>query len=259
MPLHPNLAIPERILTLGPAGSGKTTNWLDIAKWAERTKSDSQFYVLDTDFAAERMLTGYADCAHRIHISVGYDWADYLEFQRMVLEKARPQDWVIIDFIGNAWVAVQQNFTEQVFNKDIGDYFLEVRKQLDKKASSLGALEGWTDWQVINPMYKKWVNPLLFKGRYNVYATAKSTQLSGGNKPTEDSQTRSLFLPYGVKPEGQKDLPYQFHTVLLTTRDGRGTRTLTSIKDRERVELKGQELNSFTLDYLKAVANWEIV
>ncbi len=258
MPLHSPYAAPERILALGPAGSGKTTGWLDIAKWSQRTGSDAQFYVLDTDFAVERMLIGYPDLTN-IHVSVGYDWTDYTKFLEHAKANARPHDWVILDFVGNAWSAVQQYFTEQVFHQDIAEYFLSVRKTLGKDATKLGALEGWVDWQVINPLYKRWANPIILHARYNLYATAKSTQLSGGNKPTEDSQTRSLFLPYGVKPEGQKDLPFMFHTILLTSRDGRGNYTLTTVKDRERPELAGLVTSSFTVDYLKGVANWEMV
>jgi AAA domain-containing protein len=258
MPLHPSYPSPERILAIGPAGSGKTTNWLDIARWHARTKSPAKFHVGDTDFAVDRMLSGYPEVIPSINLTNLYDWPDYVSFMKTVTTQATPDDWVIVDFIGSAWQAVQQHYTEQVFHKEMGDYFLQARKELDKKASSLNALEGWTDWSVINALYRQWVNPLLFRGRYHVYATAKSDQLSSDKKPTEDAQTRSLFLPYGIKPAGQKDLPYQFHTLLITGRDGRGTRTLTTVKDREREEVKGLEVKSFTVDYLKKIAGWEM-
>lgn len=252
-PLHAPIPSPERILTFGPAGSGKTTAWLDIAKWSARTNSPAKFYVLDTDFAVERMLTTYPEIVPNVEVYSGYDWNDYIKFQKHVLTHAKAGDWVIIDFIGSAWDAVQQYFTEQVFKQDIGTYFLQARKEGQK------ALEGWTDWSVINPLYKQWVNPLLFKGRFHVYATAKSDELSSDKKPTESKDIRSMFLPYSVKPKGQKDLPYPFHTLLLTGRDARGTRTLTTVKDRERTEVKGLVLNSFTVDYLKGIGGWELV
>lgn len=260
MPLHPLIPAPERILAFGPAGSGKTSNWLDIAKWSVRTKSPARFFVLDTDFAVERMLISYPEIIPYTSITTGYDWQDYVTFQKFVLTNATPDDWVIIDFMGSAWDVVQQHFVEEVFKKDIGDYFLQARKELSSGSKNLAALDGWTDWSVVNGLYRQWVNPLLFKGRYNIYATAKSDQLSGDKKPTEDAQTRALLLPYGVKPKGQKDLPYQFHTLLLTGRDNRtGDRTLTTIKDRERSEVKGLAVSSFTMDYLKGVGSWELV
>lgn len=260
MPLHPPFAEPERILAFGSAGSGKTTAWLDIAKWSVRTGSDAVFYVLDTDFSVGRMIPSYPEIVPYVHLSTGYDWNDYMAFLKLVLKSARPQDWVIVDFIGAAWATVQTYYVEQVFHQDMGNYFLQARKNLDAKASSLAALDGWVDWSVINPLYKQWVQPLLFKGRYNVYATAQADQLSGDKKPTEDAQTRATLLQYGVKPKGQKELLYQFHTVLLTGRDPRsGARTITSVKDRERTEVSGKVVKSFTVDYLKDVGGWELV
>lgn len=259
MPLHPAFPSPERILAFGDPGSGKTTNWLDIAKWSVRTSAPARFFVLDSDFAVDRMLPSYPEITPYVSLHTGYDWTDYMAFQKFVLQHATPDDWVIVDFIGAAWAVVQTYYIEQVFHQDIGNYFLQARKDLAKDSKSLAALDGWVDWSVINPLYKQWVQPLLFKGRYNVYATAQADQLSSDKKPTEDAQTRSLLLRYGVKPKGQKELLYQFHTCLLTGRDPRsGARTITTIKDRERVEVSGQVVNSFTLDYLKAIGGWDL-
>lgn len=258
MPLHPALPIPERLLVFGEAGSGKSTNILDIAKWAQRTKSPAQFHILDSDFAIPRMLTSYPDLTN-VHIYPAYDWTDYTEFLQAV-KTLTPNDWVCLDFIGSAWQAVQSYYSTQVFKKTLGNYFLEVRKSIDKDAKSLSALQGWTDWQVVNALYKNWVTPLLFRGHYHIYATAKSTQLSSDKQPSETSNTRQLFLRYGVKPTGQKDLPYQFHTVLVSGFHPRTKeRTLTTVKDRERSELSGLPVHSFTQDYLVGVAGWKLV
>lgn len=151
----------------------------------------------------------------------------------------------------------------EVFHQDIGNYFLQVRKTLKDDAKSLGALEGWVDWQVINPLYKAWVNKLLFRGRYNVYCTAKAGALSSDKKPTEDAQTRQMFLRFGLKPEGQKDLPFQFHTVLYATRvvdpvTQQAERTITAVKDRERPECEAVVVKNFTTDYLVNIAGWKM-
>lgn len=271
MALHPTDPAPERILAFGPAGSGKSTNILNIAKFAHITKSPARFYIGDSDFAMDRMLSGYPDLPFAIYNDPNFpvkpetrvvvyplfDWTDYKRFLVDVQKSATPNDWVTVDFIGNAWTAVQENYVQQVFHRDIDDYFLGVRQSLDKNASSLTALEGWVDWSVINPMYKKWVNALLFKGRYHVYCTAKSDNLSSERKPTEDTQTRQLFARYQVKPVGQKDLPYQFHTLLLTGRQG-DKRTITAVKDRERQEVSGKEITNFTNDYLVNIAGWKL-
>jgi AAA domain len=259
VPLHPTYPIPERILTFGQAGTGKTTSWLDIAKWSARTKSDSIFYVLDTDFSVARMLPSYPEVIPYVQLYTGFDWSDYSDFQKVALQQARPQDWIVIDFVGSAWQAVQQHFVEEVFHQDIGDYFLKARKELSKDDKSLSVLDGWVDWSVINPLYNQWIRPLLFKCRSHLYATAQSDQLSSDRKPTEDPNLRSLLQPFGVKPKGQKELLYQFHTVLLMGYDPRTQqRLINTVKDRERSILQGHPIQSFTIDYLKSIASWEL-
>lgn len=278
MPLRPTFPAPERILCFGPAGAGKTTNLLNIAKFAHLTKSDAIFHILDSDFAMDRMLIGYPDIPFaiwndpnfpttpetRLIIYPVFEWRTYVAALDKIHATARPQDWVSVDFISNAWTAVQEHFVNEVFHQDIGAYFLQVRKTLKDDAKSLGALEGWVDWQVINPLYRGWVNKLLFRGRYNVYCTAKSDNLSSDRKPTEDAQTRQLFLRFGVKPVGQKDLPFQFHTVLYANRvvvagTNEIQRVITAVKDRERPECDGVKIDNFTQQYLVDVAGWNLV
>jgi hypothetical protein len=255
--LHNPTLVPERILSFGPQGSGKTTAYLEIAKFLKLSGSDAVVYIGDTDFSIPRMLTDKFAGLGNLQLMPMYTWPEYESFQATVM-KARPQDWICIDFIGSAWQAVQDHFTAEVFNKRIGDYFLSIRKQLASDEKSLGAFEGWTDWQVINALYRQWVTPLLFQTHANIYATAKSDQLSSDRKPTEDATTRQLFAGYNVKPVGQKDLPFQFHTLLLTGRDARGNFTLNTIKDREREELRGALVTNFVTDYLVKIGGWKL-
>lgn len=256
MPLSQPYPVPERILVLGPAGSSKTTGLLNIAKFAALTGSDAQFYIGDSDSSLPRMMTGYPTIQDRVHITSLYDWNDYKSFGHLVAQRARSQDWVSVDFISNAWSTVQQQFVESIHGQGMGDYFVFQRKA-DKKT-----LEGWTDWNVINAMYRDWIKPLIFKGRYHLYCTAMADQLSGGNKPTEDKAVRDLFLPYGVKPAGQKELPFQFHTLLLAGKSqmvGQPVKyTLTTVKDRERQEVSGLQVTNFTMDYLVNIAGWQV-
>jgi hypothetical protein len=263
MALHSPLPAPERILVCGPAGSGKTTSWLNIAKISALTKSDATFYVGDTDNSVPRMLHHYGDAvAGNISYHSLYEWPDFLAFRDLVLTTARPQDWCVIDFAGTAWSAVQSYFVEQVFQgKSMGEYFLQARKTLAGNAKSLEALDGWKDWSVINSLYTDWAVPLLVRSKCHLLATAKVDTLSqkaGG----EDAITRQMFLPYGVKPVGQKDLPHMVHTVLLHGHLALPNRpdsyTFTSVKDRERELLQGQQVTNFAHDYLVKVGGWKL-
>lgn len=256
--LNNPLGVSERILAFGPQGSGKTANVLMVAKFAKLSGSDAIFYIADTDAALPRMLIGQYAGLDNLRIIPCYVWSDLEKFG-FTVASARPQDWVSVDFIGSAWQMVQDHFTREVFNQSPGNYFLEVRrKQGSDTGSSLGAFEGWVDWPVINALYRQTVHPILFQSQANVYATAKVDDLSDPRKPTEDSTTRQLFQRFNVKPVGQKDLPYQFHSVLLTGRDASGGFTLNTIKDREREEVRGLVVGNFVTDYLVKIGGWKL-
>ncbi len=253
----PKLNDPERILVFGNAGTGKSTGWLNIAKWAERTKSSAHFHVIDSDFAIPRMLGNYSTLVNRVHVYPCYEWNDYVSAAKTIAKVATTTDWLCIDFIGSAWQAVTDFYIQEIFHKTSADYFLQVRKSLDTGAKTLGALQGWVDYPVINNLYRKWVIPTFFRGPYHIYSTAKSTQLSSDRSPSEDSQTRQMLLRYNVKPDGQKTLLFQHHSVLLTGLDPRtDKRTITTVKDREREEVNGLVVTNFAMDYLKKIGGW---
>lgn len=248
----------ERILLFGPAGSGKSTAAASIAAMSAKTGSDARFHVVDTDLAWDRMLyEGYQDLSN-VEVYVALEWPEYREALAKIRATVRPNDWVIVDLVSNAWETVQSYFTEQVFDSDIGDYFLQVRKELKTGKKSLEAFSGWVDWSVINAMYKSWANDLLFKTRANILCTAKMAKV---HSEQDDKATRLLFGSHGVKPEGQKALAYQFHTVLLTGEQKAGDETqwtLTTVKDRERPQLSKAPVRKFALDYLVKVGGWRL-
>lgn len=245
----------ERILLFGPAGSGKSTAAASIASMAQKTRSDARFHVIDTDLAWDRMLIeGYPDLSN-VEVYTSLEWPEYKESLAKIRSVIRPNDWVVVDLVSNAWETVQSYFTEQVFDRDIGDYFLQVRKDLKTGKKSLEAFSGWVDWSVINAMYKTWTNDLLFKTRANVICMAKMGKV---HQDQDDKATRLLFGQHGVKPEGQKSLAYQFHTVLLTGEPRTGEYTLTTIKDRERAQLDKTPVKKFALDYLVKIGGWRL-
>lgn len=259
MPLHNPTNLNERILAVGSFGCGKSTGWLQTAYRSQITGSDARFFVLDTDDAIQRMVSGNTNYSKLANLEIipAYDWPEYSDFVHKLRATIRPHDWVVVDFIDAAWDAVQSHFAEQVFHQDIGQYFLEVRKHLEG-GKSLGAFEGWTDWQVINKLYRDFANPLLKRTRANVYATARIEKVSGDEK---DKELRDMYSPVGVRPAGQKHLGYQFHTVLVFSSVTAGptkTYTLRTIKDRERPLLHGLPWSNFAQDYLVKIGGWKL-
>ncbi len=247
----------ERILTMGPFGSGKTTAWLNIAKWAAATESPSRFYAIDTDNALEAMLDTSSQYAHldyrrggNIEWVTAFEWPDY----KAALANYGPQvghdDWLIVDFIGPAWEAVQNFYIAEIFNENAADYFLDVRRNM----AGGNPLDGWKDWQYINRLYKDWITKVLYTTGGHKFLTATATALG----ETDEKGLKATFGSYGVKPKGQKELGYQTHTVLLTSIDRQGRTGLTTIKDRERERLIDHEVAEFTVDYLVNIGGWSL-
>ena len=171
----------ERMLTTGITGSGKSYQWLKLAR---RLKPiGSKFRVVDTDNDIDYMLrTQFPDLlpenGGNVYVSPAYDWPEYEKSVHWIMQAKltdvqlasmdkylqlayktpiRPIDWVVVDKSNNAWSSVQNHFVSEVFGEDTGEYFLEVRKRLwaagdigksGKKAVStvLEGLDGWKDW-----------------------------------------------------------------------------------------------------------------
>jgi len=242
---------------MGPFGSGKTTAWLNIAKWAEATGSPSKFYVIDTDNALDAMLDSDSQYAHldyrrdgNVEWTACYEWLEYKEALKNIMGKIGPDDWLVVDFIGPAWDAVQSYYISEIYKEDSADYFMDLRKNL----AGGNPLDGWKDWQYINKLYKKFITDVLYKTAGHKFLTAMATVI----QDTDDKGLKATFGAYGVKPKGQKELGYQTHTVLLTSIDRTGRAGLTTIKDRERSRVSDIEVDEFTLDYLVKVGGWTL-
>ncbi len=243
--LHPKGATRERILLFGPSGTGKSSAYLSIA----RKCPDSTFYVLDSDFAIERMLESenLPNVEHRLVV----DWEGYVEGVKDFQAKMSSDDWLVIDFISTAWEAAQGYFIDQIHGKDMDAYFLEARK---KKAKG-NPLEGDTDWGVINKLYKAWMNILIAKTPGHIFATAQAKAVGDRDDPA----VKQLYTGVGARPEGQKNLAYSFHSVLLTGKTRMGEYNFTTVKDRGRREVEKMavsEAAGFAGAYLLPVAGW---
>jgi hypothetical protein len=260
----------ERILSIGITGAGKTYQYL---KMAQKLKSTgAKFYVLDTDRAVDYMLdTQFPDLkpenGGNVSVFNAYDWEQYKAFLKWVDAKnPKPDDWVVIDMMDNAWKSVQRYFSDQVFSKEMGDYFLQVRKEVEKQGGKgddgkkvtnivKEGMDGWVDWTVINKLYDDWAAKISYRLNCHVYATAKVTEVAKNEKNPEVLQ---MYGAIGVKPGGQKDTGHLFHTILLF-KPGKEKWFIDTIKDRAgRVYFDNTPLTSLYMQYMVLKAGWKI-
>lgn len=246
----------ERILAFGAQGTGKSNAILTVAA---KTPT-AQFHVIDNDYSESynRALDlEYQSCDNVIvHRTDPDNWAELRDTVADVVPQVGVDDWLVVDSMTPTWAAVQSWFISEVHGQDEDAYFMEVRKakQAAKKDSkSLGALEGWMDWPVINRAYKR-LYSMLQGCKGHLYMTAEMRSIS----EDDDKEVRGRFGPYGVKPDGQKRLGYFPSTVLLFTKSRAGEYALTTVKDRNRVELEAEGFENFLKDYMVKVAGWKM-
>lgn len=250
------LGIRERLLVFGHVGSGKTYQWLKLAAHLP----EHTFHVIDTDDAVPRMLATEFPDVRNVRLYPARSWeacVSVLEAIAKVVPSAKPsakkissgvtpKDWVVVDNSGNSWTNyVREYYIEQVFGKDMGDYWLEARKAAKPGATRLEVLNGWLDYDTINKIYGGWINPLCYDLYAHVYMTASATTV---NK-LDDSLVKETFASYGIRPEGEKRQPGRVHTVFIVQHDNNGW-YITTVKDRGRPYLRSQRIQDLFLEYL---------
>lgn len=281
----------ERILSMGITGSGKSYQWLKFARALK--PAGVIFRCLDTDNDIDYMLrTQFQDLlpenGGNVYVHLAFDWVEYEQGVAWVQQKGlTPEqlnrmdkhlvtayktpmkriDWVVTDKINNAWSTVQRYFTTEVFGENMGEYFLQVRKEMQAgiRKTAKGAMpsspimegfDGWKDWSVINKLYDDWILPIIYRIQCHVYAATDVDKL---DKSDKDPELLNLFGDLGIKPAGQKKLGGQHHTIFLHL-PGRDSWFITTIKDRAgRPYFKKVPVKSLYTQYLVAKAGWPMI
>lgn len=255
------MPIRERMLAMGGPGSGKSFQWLKMAEVLLPT--GAKFYVMDTDDAIPYMLETQfqklmPENKGNVYVKPAFDWPSYSEALEWALTSAKERDWMVCDMVDNAWSSVQRHFVGEVFDKDMGQYFLDIRKKVEEagkgtKSLMRDAFRGWVDWPVMNKLYDDWMLPIIYRAKCHVFLATKAQPVT----PEDDMSVKLAFGELGVRPSGQKNLGHQCHTCFLLTYDGRGSWFITTAKDRGgRKYFDKTRLISLYDQYLVAKAGW---
>lgn len=268
MPLHPPYDEPERILATGAASTGKSTAWLNIARWSQRTGSPAKFWAIDTDRTVRRLLATEFTELENVEFRVCTKWEKVREALDEFGRRATPpQDWIILDMLGPTWDMVQDWFSRSLFKAGKAEYFLAAQRNLQaaKEAAeiakgkppkaSMSPFEGYTDWVTIKSEYQEMAIQLCLESECNTFATTGIDKISTDEK---DRATLTVFGPFGVKPRGEKSTAHMFHTVLWHTAPFPGEVYMTTLKDRGRETMEGQGFKEFTVEYLVKKGGWKL-
>jgi len=278
----------ERIGVTGVTGSGKSYQWLKLAEVLLPT--GAIFRCLDTDNSIGYMLETQfphlkPENKGNVLVCNVFDWPAYklgmnwiqrenispaqLDSLPLTLKQdyAKPlklNDWTVVDRADKAWSTVQRHFVTEVFGEDMGDYFLQIRREIQagtRKPRAGGStiaegLDGWKDWSVINKLYEDWVLPIIYRIQTHVYMATSVQKLDRNERDTE---LVTLYGDMGIRLAGQKGLGHDLHGLFLFV-PGKDLWQITTIKDRaNRSYFNKVRLSSFFLQYLVAKAGWPMV
>lgn len=274
IPIHPRTGKPikERLGIFGPPKVGKTHLFFTIAKWHQDLGSDAKFFAVSSDFSYE-VLSMNPEFAHLTNM----EWTDVQTMQDYVTaakgysERMRIQDWLSMDLQSDAWPAAQDEYARVQTKlaggnlEDMGDLWATAGK-VDEYPIS-----GW-EWQMPNARYRILAQNILLRvpGQlFCVYGQQALKDDSSSGKSGETVKTKEMFGHLGVKPNGQKDDPWRWHTLLHVDSRGKEDQVMATAGDRwggrewfgkkmSNGSTKDAPMTDFFLDYLVNIAGWKM-
>lgn len=263
MALHPPSSKRERVLAFGESGSGKSSTWMAVADWMERTKATGHLYVLDTDSAWEgyRPEDGSLDEYITVYQLDALTYRDWRPAIQKVRANVKRDDWVVLDMADKAWRVAQNHYWQKKGGDNFSDAFAAA--VIDDDMAELSGHHG-TNWGAINLFYEDIFYPIInMPCHVLVVAPSKGLQTERkgqGGKAVVKEEDRE-WERIGSKPKGQGDLKHAFHTILYCAETPSGW-TYTTVKERgpinrgKRAYLKGEKVQDFVVSYLFKVAGW---
>lgn len=271
-PIAPNnRPIRERILMFGPPKVGKTHQYLNIAKWHQDLGSDAMFYAVSTDTSFE-VLSMNPEFAGLTNL----DWVDAVKFQDYITgardfsAKMKPNDWLSVDLMSDAWSAVQDEYARVQTAKAGGN--LEDMGDLWAVAGSTDdyPISGW-EWGMPNARYRILANNILLRCPGHLLLVSGQKELmaeSGSGKTDEKKNIKEMFGHLGVKPNGQKDDPFRYHTIIHVDSGGKNQQVMATAGERwgsrewlgtrmsNGKSVKDAPVEDFFMEYLVGIAGW---
>jgi len=246
----------ERILLMGPPGSGKTYQLVKVALYLEEL--GIPIYAIDLEDKLEPMVLGLVErIPSNMKLYTAFSWEElktgYVKDNahiKSVLNEiedlVKPGEWIAIDRVDLSWPIVQRWFTQQKYNEELADRLMEKSKQLKGSSMHIPRFDQGS-WQVINEQYESFILSILYKHRCNILLTT-------GIRGADENNPLDIYGSLRVMPRGQKEIGHQPHSVFLLTQEKVGrsiTWRITTGKDLPNRELfERDELLDFSISYL---------
>jgi hypothetical protein len=244
---------PERILTYGLYGSGKTHGWATIASYYRRTETPGTFYVISCEHGTvDRLRDGYPvtdddpGFEQNVISEDVHNWTELTGLTERYLKVAEVGDWIVVEGMQRPWQWVQQLWHET--KGEIGPS--------DDPFAMVEAKE--VEWTKVNAVFHRWFSSLLTSPQH-LYLTAPEQEIRVAGGWKDKDKVIETYKNIGVKPAGQWEYPYLMHTQLLMRKQGPGNYTVRSVDDHTRdLFEKDTQIIDLVLGYLVPVAGWTL-
>lgn len=261
----------EKILVYGGYKVGKSLAYVGLMHFAQLTRTDSHFYIIDNDNSSEaiglyeggtygellgdeikRAKDGSKVEYENATIWVPRSFDDYGVIANTVEENASPQDWIVLDMASNVWNQMPDWWISRVYGDDPWEYYARTRKAVEDneegaKDRNFGGLSGGA-WEYVGKAYRSWERKLTTNGPCHIFVLAAETEIQERYDKSGE-QRRKYASTSGFAPKVEKDMPHRVHTVMRMTKTMGGKsveRSLTLMGDRDR-EGKWAEMAPKTL------------
>ena len=167
-----------------------------------------------------------------------------------------------MDRYGILWGWVQDHFIEMMFGKAGKNELVADYWELARKQTSDARLDGYKDWQYINKIWHELSVRTLHRAKCNVLTICTEVMMQDkGGSFADSAKNYEDFGRMNHKPDGQKGIPSDHHTVIRMVNKGRGRFEMTAARDRQprdAQDLQGVDVGNFWLPYLVQKAKWTI-
>lgn len=221
----------ERLLIYGGPGVGKTYAILSLLRLYPKSK----VFVIDVDDGASTTAEEFEDLDEdRLFYFKCKNFAEVIEDWNIIEEEIEPDDWICLDMLGQFWELAQQDYVKEIWGKDIGEYYKQMRKDAEdaKKQNKQVNLSGWEDWSIIKKSHNSDFIEKIKRCGSRVLLTAGSKTLITSGRAADGPAIVSVFGKVGQKPVGEKHNPHRVHTILFLEKDSKGDYYVTCLKNR---------------------------
>lgn len=249
----------EKAMVFGPSGSGKSSCWVSIADWYQKTRTPGKVRVVDTDQAWEAMRSDELDRVVEVYdaeVAEFPKWVDQLQSWRPLVQR---DDWAVVDMVDTVRAAAENHYWSTITGGDmLGEIYLRAESEGFDTSGPYGKHQG-----NITKLYNDFMRVFLNLPCHKL-ALAPAQEVMVNKDGRALNQNDAEYVRFKYKPVGHWRTPHNFHTILLT-REVPGEWNLTTVKERGpigkgRPYLTGEKVtdSGFVGAYLMKVAGWRL-